>query len=659
MAIKHASSKSIQSSTSYASVRRFIPAWRTPSLDAQRWRSVVRNQPVAMICRDRLISYVQSLQWEVRARQPTDGGEYDKEADYYTYLLQTAGGMGFDWLIDVTLQDALDLPVGGNIEVVRWEPGQSPFKNPHPDGHVAGLVHIDGGTLSPTYSDSHPMVQQVGVDTVYFSRKQIGRIIFSPRPELELNGLGMPPPERIYLALNMLYQGDRYYAQLLMDIPEAGILDLGDMSRESADAWLKGLRSLLEDNDPFKVPVLYEHDSPAKFIPFGRPPTDLLFDNVTEKYARLTAAGYWLTLSDIGLESDSSLAGQIRRERAARLTGFGVVKEKVRNLMNWILPPYLEFTWVEKDEEAMVAKGKAALVMAQAVGKMIDAGLITAAAAQNMLKKDGIITVEVADASNVTQDPNQPQDGLISQNTAAIMGNVPAEQGGRGDIIPTQTKSLTASPELTGVPSNNMTYSEIDELAGVTLEWYYDGAGESLGMRIYDNQSAIATRMAVMDKLSNRTGLKRAQVGTILDGIDSGTIQVAGRHLPDISGDAGKVVLAAANYSQDELLAAGVEKLVLYRAFPVDARDEPPTLNEQVTVDMSGIDTWTINKDVAILAAESIESGMVVEMIVPPSMVVSTGKTGFGDVRFGDVSVDMTGNDVGTCYFLSSMFEAA
>ena len=81
----------------------------------------------------------------------------------------------------------------------------------------------------------------------------------SPRPDIKREGWGLAPPEKTYLALEMLNRGDYYYANLLIDTPAAGILDLGDMAQDSAEEWVKAWRKMLTGIDPFKIPVLYEH----------------------------------------------------------------------------------------------------------------------------------------------------------------------------------------------------------------------------------------------------------------------------------------------------------------------------------------------------------------------------------------------------------------
>lgn len=458
-------------------LNRILPLWQTPQwLEADRWRRVVRQQPVAIICRDTLITYLQALPWEIRARNPKETDAMADDIEAYTRILD-GGDDDFDTLLDRLWQDALDLPIGGAFEVVRWPDGMGPFSRPHPKGHVYQIVHVDGASLYPTYDREFPMAQRIkenAVQTVYFRRNELARIVLSPRPELERKGFGMPPPERIYMALVLLYRGDTYYANLLLDTPEAGVLDLLDMSQESASNWIKSARELLQGIDPLKIPILYEHDKPAVWIPFGRPPTDMLFDTTTLKYARVTAAGYWLSLSDVGLEpagAGGTLAGQIRDERRARRTGFGVVKEKTINFINGgILPPYLEFIIIEKDEEALNQRYRAFVLAAQAMKIAADAGVMTARERQEQLKKDGLITVEVEEPQPPPPAPPPPPiflppgaglPGIAAGGASAELQRVPESQGGRGEF---QVQQAELGTRVGDVPAGSPAF---DQLAGI------------------------------------------------------------------------------------------------------------------------------------------------------------------------------------------------
>ena len=81
-------------------------------------------------------------------------------------------------------------------------------------------------------------------------------------------------------------------------------------------------------------------------------------------------------------------AGSIRRQRESRQTGFGMIREKSKNFINNdILPHYLEFAWVERDDEAMASIGRARLLNANAFKAMAEANFITPDDGQEQLKQ--------------------------------------------------------------------------------------------------------------------------------------------------------------------------------------------------------------------------------------------------------------------------------
>lgn len=463
-------------------LRRYLPDFLTPIwIEAARWRNVVRNEPTAVICRDRLIVYAQAQPWDITARDTKQAKKLEDDIAYYkNFVLK-----GFDVILDLLWQDALDLPVGGNIELVRWPPNVLPtierdggtFKvtQPNPKGHIFKLVPIDGATIVPTHDPEFPIMQRLQGDignAVYFGQNEIGRILLTPRPEIRVRGYGMPPPQRIYMAISLLYYGNQYYARLLLDTPEAGILDLLDMSKEDAEEWVASYQNLLQGIDPQKIGVLYQHTQAAKWIPFGRPPSEMSYDNVTLKQQGIVAAGYWLTLADIGLDpGGKTLAGTIRRQRETRLTGFGMVREKTKNFFNNdVLPPYLEFAWIEKDDEAMAATGRARLLNAQALKALVEPGIIQIEDAQAQLKKDGLLTIELqpkpkeapASAGLVgAKQPALPGSPGDDDQTDSELKRVPPSSGGRGEAGRTQ-KAVLGNPAISAVEPGS---SNFDRLA--------------------------------------------------------------------------------------------------------------------------------------------------------------------------------------------------
>lgn len=408
-------------------LQRILPQWNTPGwLNGDVWRSIVRRQMLAMICRDTLITQVLQLRWEIRATDPAEGPSRRSEIDHYVEIFRKGDGDGFDVTVDSLLQDVLDIPFGGALEAVRDETGE-----------LHQIVNVDGATLYPTYDEEFPVVQQITtspMDVVTLKADEINRIYLSPRTSIRRKGWGMAPPERIFLALVLVGRGDRYYANLLLDTPPSGILDLIDMSEESAVEWVGSYRELLVGPEYFKIPVLYEHEAPAVFIPFTQSPSELMFPTTVLQYMSLTCAGYGMTVSDLGLtDPQRTLAGSIREERRSRRLMVGLLARKLTALFNRILPSYLSFMFVRDDEETMVALGRSRLTHARAMVEMIKGGMLSAEEALEQLVTDGLVTIHL-EVEDRPEPLGVPTGQRPPQEHHLIGKPVPPSEGGHGEI---------------------------------------------------------------------------------------------------------------------------------------------------------------------------------------------------------------------------------
>ena len=76
-ASKPASQRAI-SLTAY--LQRFIPYWGHPGwLEAARWRQLVRNQPIAIICRETLTENLLSMDWSINPKKSDDDSKETKD----------------------------------------------------------------------------------------------------------------------------------------------------------------------------------------------------------------------------------------------------------------------------------------------------------------------------------------------------------------------------------------------------------------------------------------------------------------------------------------------------------------------------------------------------------------------------------------------------
>ena len=428
---------------------RSAPVWNPPAWqESATWRAFVEKQPLAAICRDRLADHLNSLDWAVIARDSEERDELKPKIKHYTKLFERGNAYYYDldfsshieWLI----KDLFTLPFGTASEIGRLDNEDS--------GKVVWIRPLDAGTLSPTLNFDYPVMQLTpssGLKPAFLPRKFVSRVFLSPRTEIRREGWGYAPPERIWRAIEMMAAGDDYYAQLLLNTPEAGVLDLGDMSKTSAEEWVKSLRDLLYGINPLKIPVLYEHEKPASWIPFGKPPSEIMYDTTTMRYAAILCAGYGLTLSDIGFPTSSgggdTLAGTIRNERVSSSSGKSTAKKKIKAYWDRILPDSLQFTWVDYDDERNVSKARARLGSAQAGQIWVNTRTFKPSEIRQQALADGLISIDVPEQI----EPNDPEFtalqeaqnpfGTVGSKTKTLGSPVPPSSGGQGEKIPQQT----------------------------------------------------------------------------------------------------------------------------------------------------------------------------------------------------------------------------
>ena len=237
------------------------------------------------------------------------------------------------------------------------------------------------------------------------------------------------------------------------------------MEKSAAEEWIAAFKTFVNDNTTsFKIPVLYEHNNKTEFIPFGKVPNDIMFNHITLKYAALVAAAYGMSLSDIGLQtttaSGETLAGSIRQERRTRKTGFARIKAKTKAFFDQILPPTLEFNWIDYDDELNVALGRARLATSQAFKTAQDQGWFSAQEVRSQWIQDGLVSISLPDEIPPDAKPLMEQQKEMGAGPFApkIGGNTEPELiknpkapsgGGEGDI----GKSFSVKPRKSLVAS--------------------------------------------------------------------------------------------------------------------------------------------------------------------------------------------------------------
>ena len=503
---------------------RQLPIWNNPNwLNANVWREFVRKQPVAVLCREAITNHLLSLDWNITARDSEQQDELKEDIKYYTRLLERGNAyytdMDFTSHVEWIIKDLMDLPFGAASEIGR--------EYNSPNGKVTWIRPLEGGTLSPTLDNEYPVAQHFpNYQPVVFPREFISRIYLSPRTEIQREGWGMPPPERIYLAMEMLNRGDYYYSQLLMNTPEAGILDLGDTDKETAVEWVNSARDVLFGINPLKIPVLYEHTSKVQWIPFGKLPSEIMYDSVTSRYITILTAGYGLTPSDIGMGGTSNggetLSGTIRNERVSARSGKSLAKKKLQTYFNNILPETLQFEWIDFDDEKNVAMSRARMANANAASIWIGSQIFSPDEIRRQAIADGMFTItipETLDRKSVewptnalryigknTETPSNAPNTPENKGNNQIGNPKNPSQGGRGEVMPQQiisrslaklevgiSKSVYAANQLLGVLTNKA------KLQGNFAEWELQFENAVTGKSMMD----LSTEAVINDVYNN------------------------------------------------------------------------------------------------------------------------------------------------------------
>jgi len=418
---------------------RVAPAWNSPNWwEAQIWRNFVMSVPIATVCRNTAISQLTALDWKIVARDSNKTDELKAKIKYNTRLIDNEGmydGIDFTGRLEWLGKDLLDLPFGMAAELGH--------ENDDPNGKVVWIRCLDAGTLMPSLNADFPVIQRVPnmiTEPIAFPAYSIARQYMSPRSDIWREGWGMAPPEQIYLAFELMKRGDKYYAELLLNTPQVGILDLGDTTKETAQEWMKEAQDLFTGTDPMKIPVLYEHTTKVEWIPFQMNPNELMFDRITARYANLICAGYGMSPSDIGMGGSSNggetLSGTIRDERKTKKNILSVMKKKFKSFYDHILPEELEFTWIDFDSDQNVAQGRARLANGQADEILIRNHVFTPQEMRAQALVDGLVTVsvpETLDDKSIEwpQSGNTTRPGLIGEK-------VSADNGGRGEVSSVQ-----------------------------------------------------------------------------------------------------------------------------------------------------------------------------------------------------------------------------
>lgn len=334
-------------------------------LAALPWRRVLYSSPTVWACVKCLNDQLVALPWSVTTKDKSERHAKKSLIDYYTDgVIGKFNGENYDVGTMRTNRDVLTIPQGGNCEIIRKTSGRWA-------GEVDRVENIDGGTLTPTNNYWYPLIQRDPVNFeryVVFERERVRRVLMNPRPEYNLTGYQQSPLEMCYLAIDALSKGDFYYVNLLTETPSAGILDLADWTKQEAIEWAKSWRELLTGNEALKIPIVYEHEKPISWIPFGVPPEQMMLPDILQKYTRLIHACFGLYTQDTGLTEQQPGGGREANLERRSWHRFNALIALWENFWNSILPDELVFSYEEVNIEETERLARAQVARANALG---------------------------------------------------------------------------------------------------------------------------------------------------------------------------------------------------------------------------------------------------------------------------------------------------
>ncbi len=438
---------------------------------AAAWRQVIARAPIVKNCIATLILQLRAIPWELKA-------DDDQKVEYYSSVLDHANGEDWPTFLGRLVRDTLEVPFGGALEVVRWREGRW-------QDNVYSLLHVDGGSLAPTYDAELPYVQinpLRSYDRVYFAPSELVRVPWMMHTDLPNYGWSFTPCMDCFPAIESLVRSDVFYNTLLSDTPPPGILDLLDMSRDEAEEWAESFRATFEGIDRFKIPILYDHKAKAEWISFQETGLHASLGELVKRYAEIVCSSFGMSIVDLGLyEYSQTKAGGVAQLDASKRQGLGGLMTQIATVLNGrVFPDDVEFVWKPLDTEDAVRKAAAQKTRVDTLAAAQAAGFIVKKEGRDMLAKEGIIVpdpdvdIEKAEAEAAARAERlaaakAPQAGQTGQDVGPAVGDEEAgsQAGAPKPVGPEESRAAKRS--LAGEVS---LYSLVfDELYRVRYAW--------------------------------------------------------------------------------------------------------------------------------------------------------------------------------------------
>lgn len=285
-------------------------------------RKLASYDALIRICVNVIKKEVSQADWSITTEDThvVDNAGIEKISNLFERV--NANGENLRTFFDKLLEDLLVLDAAA-IEVVR-----------NAKDEIVELYVVDGSTIRPVYNEYGEMdpnkgyVQVIGDKVVAtFKANEIIYIMQNPQSSLEGFGYGKSPIESIFLVVQASLNAEMYNAESFSkdNIPP-GILDLGDMDSEEAQAFIATWNATTITNQQ-QMKFVWGGGSEKKYTPLKGNNKDMQFVEYTDWLSRIKLATFGLSSQDANITQDVNRSTSKTQASSSNSRGIRTVKK--------------------------------------------------------------------------------------------------------------------------------------------------------------------------------------------------------------------------------------------------------------------------------------------------------------------------------------------
>ena len=429
----------------------------------QAWYGLYNTMPVG--AQVNLVRRWVGTNWELRS----EGNYKPRVIKKWQERLQNAelgqGWGAFLWRIG---QDFLNQDLGAWIEIVGRGAAHTPLK-----GEVLGIKSLDALRCYPTGDPEFPVwyLSHKTNSLHKIHRSRVRRIVDNPSPDPDARGMGYCASSRVFAIQEVQALMHRYRYEQMNDQPPKGIVSISNVNHEQ---WRQMVHAYENDRISDNQSVFrnlmevtgIDPSNPVKVdvTPFSTIPDGFNYRESMEMDANLIALAIGedpqeiLPLTGRGIGSTATQSETLHKKAQGKT--FGTFLSELERIFNiFILPPELELTFKQRDQDGDKASAEAAKVW---TGVALDLKNSTGMSNEQAASFLSRVIPEVADVLldesgqlillNDTDEPSpeQVEDGSdIALDQAQPNQPIPQEQSVQSDEAMIEAKRFNKAIQAT------------------------------------------------------------------------------------------------------------------------------------------------------------------------------------------------------------------